>query len=61
MKQAFCALKNCNVTIWREGIRANSIEDAVDVMIPGRYCCSKNDYRCKHGDNRCALKKEMEQ
>lgn len=59
MKQVFCSLKNCNVTIWRESISARSLEDVGDAMIHGRYCCSDNDYQCEHDNGRCALKKEM--
>ena len=46
MEKVYCSLKNCNVTIWREKILANSVEDITNMMIQGRYCCSNNDAWC---------------
>lgn len=51
MEKVYCSLKNCNVTIWREKILANSVENITNMMIPGRYCCSNNDAWCDCEDD----------
>lgn len=33
MEKVYCSLKNCNVTICREKILANSVEDITNMMI----------------------------
>ncbi len=61
MEKVYCSFKNCKVTIWREEILANSVEDITNMMIQGRYCCSNNDAWCDCEDNRCAVKKMTQQ
>ena len=46
MEKVYCSFKNCKVTIWREEILANSVEDITNMMIQGRYCYSNNDAWC---------------
>ena len=58
MKKVYCSLKKRNVNIERKSIPVRLIEDS-NSTAPGRYDCSHNDFMCDHGDDRCALKKEI--
>ena len=45
-------------TDYEESIPVRLLEDS-NSTAPGRYDCSHNDFMCDHGDDRCALKREI--